>query len=192
MTTALDFTQTGQTILLAQILNDNPDCGLSAANCVFTYPIPNPDAVADGYDTLIRIDPIQGEGFFESFIYKYNKIDLASVFEGATTSFDKGSAVQLSDLIATINESATINLAAPVLADPANNIKAAPGDFNDLKLPQPTGPGVPVNFILTAAPMSFIYKGDVILTLTTTYKTIASVLTTPSTGLVFTRPVVAS
>jgi hypothetical protein len=181
---SLDFTKTGQEILVDQINADNPAAALTTAKVQFSAPWSNYEADKATYNTVVMITPVLGQGFTGPVRYPYNRIDLATLVTDSNRSLDAGTAVHLSDMIDRINTALGVKLESPTVADPSNGVVAAPGDYRDIILPQPTAKKSSVDFVLTADPASLVFMGSAILTLTTTAKDLGATLAVASTGLV--------
>jgi hypothetical protein len=182
---SLDFTKPGPQILIDQINADNPAAALTVDKVTFGSPMVNQDPDKALYNSAVYVTPVLGQGFTGPYVYKYNRIDLESLFNPGNSSYAVGNAVRLSDLIAQINAALNIALVSPVVADPSAGVQAASGDYLDIVLPQPTAKHPSIDFVLTADPSSLIYQGSAILTLTTAAVDLASVIKVPSTGLTY-------
>lgn len=188
---SLDLTKSPQDILVQQLNKDNPSASLTDASVTFGAVMRNNDPDSDTYEAVIEVQSVQGQGFSNNYFYKYNRIDLASIFNGGNNSFAIGTAKTLADLIGTINSALGTNFTVTTLPNNDTNQLYVQGDVMPLTLPQPTHQVPSIKFMLTADPNSLIYRGAAMLTLTTNAADLEAAISAPSTGLAYTAPVPA-
>lgn len=185
---SLDLTKSAQDILVQQLNKDNPTAALTDASVTFSPVMLNSDPDAATYEAVIEVIAVQGQAFSGSYFYKYNRIDLASIFNGSNNSFPIGAAKTLADLLPAINSALGTNFTITTLPNNDTNQLYVQGDVMPLTLPVPTHQTPSIKFMLTADPNSPIYRGAAMLTLTTTAADLSAAVSAPSTGLTYTAP----
>lgn len=185
---SLDFTQSPANILVQQLNKDNPGKNLTVAQVTFGPVMANSDPDSATFDSVIEVTSVQGPTYEGSYFYKYNRVDLATLFNVGNSTFAVGTAVELADLLAAINAAAALNLSITVLPNNDTNQLYVQGDVMPIKLPQPTAAKPSVNFLLSADANSLIFKGAALLTLTTPAANLGATFSAASTGLTYTPP----
>ncbi len=168
-----DFTKSDIQILIDQINEDNTSA--------LTTSLVNFGAVAiDGggiRNSNITATAAGGSGYTGAVLFKYNRVDLATVPGARSTEFQVGDAVNLSDLIEEINVAYQLNLTAADFVDAA--IPAFPGEE----------PHETQTIDLVAKATSLIFRGTLTLTVDANDVALSSVITTTTlNGLTYTQP----
>jgi hypothetical protein len=185
---SLDLTKSAAEILLQQI---NADLGTSftADQVTFGPVMKNMDADSGTFEAAVQITGVPGVGPNGTVVYKYNRIDLSSIFNGANSSYSVDGGITYAQLLANINAAIGTNMSLSTLPDNDTNQLYVQGDVTPTrKMPFPAPGKTSVQFILTADPNSLIYKGEAMLTAVTAKQSLASYFTAPSTGLAYTAP----
>jgi hypothetical protein len=175
MAFASDYTKSPEQILIDLINNDNTGAfPMTTALIGFGAP-----SVVDigGRNTEVVATAKPGSGYTGSQTFHYNRVDMANIPGVRPTSFQKGDATNLSDLIAEINVAYGINLTV--------------ADFVDVALPtfDDAQPHETQNVVMAAAAGSLVWVGQLTLTIDANDIALSSVLTTTElNGLVYTPP----
>lgn len=183
MSVTLNLNQAAAAILLQQFNADNGK-NFTLAQIQFGPVMENNDVDSATYEAAVQMTGVPGSGVYGSYIYKYNRIDLSTIFTGKT-SYDVTAITSYAGLIAAINAALSTSMQVSVLPNNESNQLYVAGDISPAAIPYPPAGKTSVNFLLTADPNSLIYRNSVMLTATTTAVSLAASVTTPSTGLVF-------
>jgi len=182
MSVTLNLNQAAAAVLLQQFNADN-GTAFTTEQVTFGPVMENNDVDADVYEAAITMTGVPGSGVYGTYVYKYNRIDLSTIF--TDTSFDVTSITNYQGLITAINTALSTSMQLSVLPNHDTNQLYVAGDINPAAVPYPAPGKTSVNFMLTADPNSLIYRNSVLLTATTTAVSIAAKATVPSTGLNF-------
>jgi hypothetical protein len=182
MSVTLNLNQAAAAILLQQFNADN-GTAFTTEQVTFGPVMENNDVDADVYEAAVTMTGVPGSGVYGTFVYKYNRIDLSTIF--TSKSFDVTAITNYQGLITAINAALSTAMQLSVLPNNDSNQLYVAGDISPAAVPYPPAGKTSVNFLLTADPNSLIYRNSVMLTATTTAVSIAAKATTPSTGLNF-------
>jgi hypothetical protein len=183
MSVTLNLNQAAAAILLQQFNADN-GTSYTTEQIEFGPVMENHDVDSATYEACVLMQGVQGSGVAGSYTYKYNRIDLSTIFAGHAT-YDVTAMTSYAQLIAAINTALSTDMQISVLPNNDTNQLYVAGDINPASLPVPPAGKTSVAFVLTADPNSLIYRNSVVLTATTTATSIAASVTKPSTGLTF-------
>ncbi|MDH2154206.1 hypothetical protein [Stenotrophomonas sp. GD03657] len=153
----MDFTKAGKDLLVELFNTANPTLNVPVAAVTFNAPAANDGADAATRDTKITMTAVPGSGYkgAANLTFQRLAIDTDVVAKGTATDdeFDKGSATQISDIVALLNTRFSVNLVAGT-------------DYTDGALPafDGTEPNETKTFTLTILAGSLVYKGSVVLT----------------------------
>lgn len=170
----LDFTKLPAEIVLDQINNDNSS-SLTTAQVSFGIPTAA-TGTSPVRDTDLTVSAVPNQGYTGDVIVHYNRVDMATIPGTRSTTFPKGTATKISDLIPQINAAYQLNL--------------QPEDYKDADLPTFSGaPNEKHDFQLSAGEDSLCFKNSVTLTVHADDIPLASVITNQTlNGLVYTQP----
>jgi hypothetical protein len=185
--TPLVLTESAQAVLVQQINKDN-NKSFTVEQLSFGPVMTNAGPDAAQYEAVVLVTGIPSQGFAGSFAYKYNRIDLDTIFNANNSSYSVDACNEYSDLLALINTAMGTNMAMTVLPNSDVNQPYVSGDVSPAALPAPTPAAPKVSFILTADLNSYLYRGAAVLTATTAAVSLATAFTVPSTGLTYTPP----
>lgn len=172
-----DFTKLPRQILVDQINNDNTVNNAALTPAMLTFGVP---AAATGAsparNTDLTLTAVAGSGYTGSVTVHYNRVDISTVPGTRSTTFPKGTAANISDLVPSINAAYGINLQAE--------------DYVDGALPTFTGtPNETHDFNLVAAANSLIWINQVTLTVHGNDIPLDQVVTNQTlNGLTYTQP----
>lgn len=187
MSVALDLTKSAAAVLLQQI---NADLGTTWTlnQIVFGPVMQNADVDANLYEAAVTVSGVQGVGPSGTITYKYNRIDLGTIFGSGNNSYSVDGGITYAQLLANINAAVHLNLQLSVLPDNETNQLYVQGDITPpATMPFPVTGKTSVNFLLTADPNSLIYRNSALLTATTAMTSLAAAFAgKSSTGLVYT------
>lgn len=185
---SLDLTKSAQAILVQQINSDNGKT-FTVEELSFGPVMTNTDPDAEEFEAVVMVTGVAAQGWNDTWPYKFNRIDLETIFAGTNATYNVDSCLEYADLLALINTKLGTNMQLTVLPDNDTNQLYVAGDITPASLPSPHPAQPAVAFILTADPNSYIYRGQAMLTATTTTQSISGAIAAPSTGLVYTAPV---
>lgn len=171
---SLNYTRSPEQIIVDQINIDNTHQVLTVAELSFGAPTAGSFS---GKDTKVTVTAVNGQGYKDARDIFYNRVDLANAAGALSTEFALGSAVNLSDLIPSINARYGINLTAADYTDVA--IPAFPG----------SAPHETETLDIVAKATSLVWKGQ--LTITIDANDISLTTAIPNntlSGLVYTPP----
>lgn len=172
-----DFTKLPQQIIVDRINNDNAVNGAALTPALLDFGLPTAAGGASpARNTDLTLTAKSGSGYSGSVTVHYNRVDLSTVPGTRSTTFPKGDAVKVSDMISEINAAYGINLQS--------------GDYVDGNLPTFTGtPNEEYEFQLTADADALCWFGSVMLTVKSEDIALSSVITEQTLGgLVYTQP----
>lgn len=111
-----------------------------------TFGLPTAAAQGETKNTTLTLTAASGSGYKNAKTIKYNRLSFADILATASTTFTKGDATKLSDLIPEINARYKLNIQAE--------------DYEDVTLPEFTGtPNEEHKVNLTALADSLIFIG---------------------------------
>lgn len=176
-----DFTKSAQQIIIDLVNNDNT---LALTPALVTFGAPTAATVGGSItrDTDLTLTAVDGSGYTGSATIHYNRVDLSTVPGSRSTTFPKGDAVNIADLLDEINAAYGINMSNT--ADPAH------ADFTDGPLPAFTGtPNEEHTFQFTADANSLVWENSVQLTVHANDIALSDAITTPTlNGLTYVQP----
>jgi hypothetical protein len=165
-----DFRKSPQQILLDLINNEE---GSELTLSMVTFGVPT--ALIGQVNTQIMVSAAQGSQFSGSVVVTYNRVNLGSIPGNRSKLFSVGQATHISDLIPAINAAYQINLTS--------------ADYIDAPLPSFGQGQSTLNFQISAALGSLVYRGNVVLQITTGLIPLSSVITvTALNGLIYIQP----
>jgi hypothetical protein len=185
--TTLNLNQSAAAILLQQFNADN-GTNWTPNQVTFSEVMLNNDVDAATYEAVIKISAVPGQGLNGSIYYKYNRIDLSTIFAAGNSSYDVDSYANYQALLTAINAAVGTDMQLTTLPNNDTNQLYVQGDIMPAQIPYPPAGKSSVQFVLTADPLSMVYRNSAILTATSTSQNMAGAVTTPSTGLVYTAP----
>ena len=151
-----DFTKSAQQIIIDLVNNDNT---LALVPASVTFGVPTAATVGGSIvrDTDLTLTAVEGSGYTGSATIHYNRVDLSVVPGTRSTTFPKGDATHVSDLLPEINAAYGINM--------SNTADAQHPDFVEAALPTFTGtPNEEHTFQFTADANSLVWENSVTLT----------------------------
>jgi hypothetical protein len=184
---SLDLTQSAAAILVQQINADN-GTSFTVEQLSFGPVMTNVGADAAEFEVVVIVTGLSAQGWADSFVYKYNRIDLESIFTDSNASYSVDACADYLALLALINTALVTNMQLSTLANNDTNQAYVQGDIVPATLPSPAPAHPSVQFILTADLNSYIYRGAAVLTATTAAQSLAGAITVASTGLIYTPP----
>lgn len=128
------------------------------------FGLPVAGAQGDAKNTTLTLTAKTGSGYKNAKTIKYNRLDFATIVATANSTFTKGDATKLSDLIPEINARYNLNIQAE--------------DYEDVTLPEFTGtPNEEHKVNLTALADSLIFIGVAEITIHGNDLDLATVIT---------------
>lgn len=150
----MDFTKASKDLLVELFNLANPDLSVPAAAVTFGAVSVNAGANSATHNSAITMTAVNGSGYTGVANLTYNRLDIdTDVVATGSASFDKGSATQVSDIVALLNTRFAINLVDGT-------------DYTDAALPAFTGdvPDESHTFTLTILAGSQVFQGSVVIT----------------------------
>lgn len=171
-----DLTKAPAQIIVDMINGDNTSAGLTTADLTLGSPVDISGSNAVRNTELL----VQGKagGRYGGQVYiRYNRVNIAQVLATGSAAFLKGSATQVSEVVAALNARFGVNLIAGT-------------DYDDEALPTFTGlPGEEHTFVLTIKPGSLVFIGSTTVTVKIDTIDLATVITIEDlSGLTYVPP----
>jgi hypothetical protein len=187
MSSPLILTESAQAVLVQQINKDNNKT-FTVEQLSFGPVMTNAGPDSAQYEAVVMVTGVPAQGWAGSFAYKFNRIDLDTIFTTGNSTYSVDSCASYADLIALINTAMGTNMQLTVMPNSDTNQLYTEGDIAPAVLPAPTPAHPSVAFILTADLNSYLYRGSAILTATTAAVSLSTAFTVASTGLTYTPP----
>lgn len=158
---ATDFTKSANEILI-DLINTTNSTALVPASVTFGPVAPT---VSGNKNTGVKITAVNGSGYKGERDLTYDRVDIATVPGSRSTTFQKGDALKISDLIPEINTAYGLNLTAD--------------DYVDADLPvfAGTDPAEVHTVNLVAKAGSYIFTGTLELTVDGNDVDLATIIT---------------